>query len=149
MNIDPTVGRSLPEYPTLIGPATRAEVEGYPGWERLRGQGYSPDPAAIASIREQAAGVEVLVFIGTWCPDSKRHVPRFLKIVDQAGLSESQLRLYGVDRAIDDGGGHATRWNIQRVPTFIFLHQGRELGRVVENPSGTLEGDIARILATR
>jgi hypothetical protein len=146
MNVDATVGRPLPDYPPLTGLTSRAELEAHPGWQHLRGQGYAPDPAAIRSIRENAAGVDILLFVGTWCPDSRRHVPRFFKLMDQAGLPESQVTIYGVDRELDDGEGCAARWDVRHVPTIVFLRGGQELGRLVEAPAGTLEGDIARIL---
>jgi hypothetical protein len=31
---------------------------------------------------------------------------------------------------------------IKNVPTFIFYREGKEIGRIVENPSNTLESDI-------
>jgi hypothetical protein len=35
---------------------------------------------------------------------------------------------------------------VTRVPTFIFLRAGKEIGRVTERPITTLEQDIATIL---
>lgn len=133
--------------PALVGLASRAKLESHPGWERLRGQGYNPDPAAIAAIREQAADLQVMIFVGTWCPDSKRHVPRFLKLMDLAGIPETQITIHGLDRAKEGSDEQARRWQVAFVPTFIFLRHGQELGRIVEKPAGSLEGDVAAIVA--
>jgi thiol-disulfide isomerase/thioredoxin len=133
--------------PALTGLSSRAKLESHPGWEHLRGQGYHPDPAAVATIRGHATDLQVMVFVGTWCPDSKRHVPRLLKLLDLAGVTETQLIIYGLDHAGMESDERARTWQVRYVPTFVFLRKGRELGRVVESPTGTLEGDVAAIVA--
>jgi len=84
-------------------------------------------------------------------PDSRRELPRFFAIMDASGLPDSRLTMVGVDRTKKDAEGLAEKWSVTRVPTFVFLAGGGELGRVVERvPAGTtLEGEIARILAGR
>jgi thiol-disulfide isomerase/thioredoxin len=110
-----------------------------------------PDASAVAAIAAGADGATVLLVVGTWCPDSRREVPRFLAIMDAAGIRESQLTMVGVDRTKKDAEGLTEKWGITRVPTFVFLRNGQEIGRVVERtPAGaTLEGEIARVLAAK
>ncbi len=132
----------------LTGRLCRADLEACPGWEGAWAAAYNADAAALSAIRERARGLEVLVFVATWCPDSRREIPRFFKIIDQAGLGEVALTLIGLDLGKRDAEGLAAQWGIQAVPTFVFVRNGRELGRVVERATGTLEGDVARILAT-
>jgi thiol-disulfide isomerase/thioredoxin len=93
--------------------------------------------------------VDVLVFLGTWCGDSKREVPRFLKIADHAGISFQRIRLYGVDRSKKSTDGLTDRYNIVSVPTFIFLKDGVEIGRIVEHPEVSIEADMIAILANQ
>ncbi len=38
-------------------------------------------------------------------------------------------------------------WGVTLVPTFIFRVDGEELGRIIETPTGTLEGDAADLVA--
>jgi thiol-disulfide isomerase/thioredoxin len=101
----------------------------------------------VEMIRQANSGVHVLVFLGTWCSDSKREVPRFLRIVDAAGISMDRITLYALDRKKASPEGVEARYGIERVPTFIFLKKESELGRIVETPRTTLEGDILAILA--
>lgn len=103
------------------------------------------------AIKSNSPGVTVLLIMATWCPDSKRELPRFFAIMDGAGIAESQLTMVGVDRSKRDAEGLTEKWGITRVPTFVFLRDGQEVGRVVERvPSGaTLEGEIARILTAK
>ncbi len=131
----------------LNGRHTRAELEAYPGWERAWAEPYAANATQLAAIREHLAGVEVIVFTATWCPDCRREVPRFFAIADLAGLAEAQVTLVGLERTMRDSEGLAARWGVRAVPTFIFTRDGRELGRVVERPQTSLEADIARILA--
>ena len=133
--------------PPLTGVVTRADVESFDDvWRRLRAEDYEPDTAALATIRERSRDVEVFAVVATWCRDTRRDLPRFLKIADRAGWSTSAMTLLAVDRTKTDPGGEAVRRNVTRVPTFIFLRRGREIGRVVERPTTTPEQDIAQIL---
>jgi len=101
----------------------------------------------VDMIRQANAGVHVLVFLGTWCGDSKREVPRFLKLVDAAGISMDRITLHALDRKKTSPDGMEAGYGIERVPTFIFLKKEAEIGRIVETPRTTLEGDILTILA--
>lgn len=98
-------------------------------------------------IRQVNQGVDIVVFLGTWCPDSRRDVPHFLKITDQAGIPMSRITLYALDRQKKCPDGTANRYEIERVPTFVFVKGGDEVGRIVEHAKTTLEGDIVAILA--
>jgi thiol-disulfide isomerase/thioredoxin len=92
-------------------------------------------------------GVEILVVLGTWCGDSKREVPRFWKIADLAGIPPSAIKYYGVDRSKRSADGVTDTFRIEKVPTFIFVKQGMEIGRIVESPKNSIEEDMLVILA--
>ena len=103
-------------------------------------------PEFIPMIRQVREGVEVTVFFGGWCGDSKREVPRFLKLADESGFPKASIRLYALDRTKKSDDGLTDKFGIQRIPTFIFMKQGNEIGRITESPSTTLEGDVLTIL---
>ncbi len=98
-------------------------------------------------IAQADSGVTVLVFFGTWCPDSRREVPRFLKIADKTHMPAAQIKLYGLDRSKKSADGLTERYGIERVPTFIFQKGEEEIGRITEFPVTTIEGDMLSILA--
>ena len=135
----------------MLGHVTRAQVRAYAPWQPLFAEPYVPDPAVAAAIRAHSGGLTVLLVMGTWCPDSRREMPRFFAIMDGAGIGDAQLTMVGVDRTKKDAEGLTEKWGITRVPTFVFLRNGQEVGRVVERtPAGaTLEGEIARLLALK
>lgn len=105
------------------------------------------DENLTGMIHSLSEGVEVLVFYGQWCGDSKVQVPLFLRIAEKAEIPDGRIRYYALDRSKSSPDGLEKRYAIERVPTFIFLRDGKEIGRVVESPRTTLEGDIVAILA--
>lgn len=131
-----------------VGPLERSFMQEEAHWAYAAVYDSSRIAPEFTGLIGAAGGdVDYLVFLGTWCSDSRREVPRFLKIMDQAGITADRIRLYGVDRAKESGDGMAGRYAISRVPTFILLRGGEELGRIVEHPVTTLEGDLLDILS--
>ena len=104
-------------------------------------------PEFVSMIRSVCPGVDVTVFFGGWCPDSRREVPRFLRLADESGFPASSVKLYALDRTKKSSDGLTEKFGIERVPTFIFLKDGKEIGRITESPATTLEGDVLTILA--
>ncbi|MHB0857117.1 MAG: Fe-S-containing protein [Anaerolineae bacterium] len=131
----------------LTGSLTRAQIEALTEWQALPADSYVPEETSVATIREGLEDVQVLLFVGTWCGDSQREVPRFFDIMDQTGWPEDTVQIVGLDRTKKDAEGLTTEWGIEYVPTFVFLLNGTEIGRIVERPETTLEGDIADILS--
>ncbi len=113
---------------------------------RARYDTVSVDENLTGMIRSLSAGVDVIVFYGPWCSDSRGQVPVFLRIAEKAGIPERQVRYYALDRSKMSPDGLTDRYGIEKVPTFIFLSDGKEIGRIVESPRTTLEGDIVAIL---
>jgi thiol-disulfide isomerase/thioredoxin len=142
----PAAAARPPAPAPLVGHVTRAAVEGYETWRTLRAQDYTPDPAAVQTIAERGRDIEVVLILATWCPDSKREVPRFFKILDQAGIGLDRVTMVAVDRSKKDAEGLTVTHAVLRVPTFVFLRNGQEVGRVTERAVTTLEQDIAAIL---
>lgn len=91
--------------------------------------------------------VDVLVFLGTWCSDSRREVPSFYRVVDAIGFPQDRIRLYGLDRTKKSADGMTDRYAIERVPTFIFLKHEMEVGRITERPHTSIEADMLAIFA--
>lgn len=138
----------VPAPPPLLGHVTPAALKAYAPWAVLWEQPYVPDPAAVAVIKSGARNVTVLLVMGTWCPDSKRELPRYFATMDAAGLGDSMLTMVGVDRTKKDTEGLTERYEITRVPTFVFFRDGKEIGRFVERtPVGSsFEAEVAKIL---
>ena len=88
--------------------------------------------------------------MGTWCGDSKREVPKFYKLLDEAQFPLDRLTMVGVSRERanykQSPGGEEEGLHIARVPTFIFYKDGEEINRFVETPVQSLEEDVLQLL---
>lgn len=104
-------------------------------------QAFSPTPQDVA-LMQKLAGKEVLVLLGTWCHDSAREVPRLIKLLDESKVKLSKITFVTVGYDKRDEAGIALAHDLQYTPTFIIKHNGVEVNRVVENPSGTLAQDL-------
>jgi hypothetical protein len=97
---------------------------------------------AVAELRTPE--LSILGFIGTWCGDTHVLLPAFVKAMDLSGVSRTKLQLIALGR--DKKGPQTERFQITRLPTFVLLYNGREVGRITESPETTLCEDLERIL---
>lgn len=92
---------------------------------------------------------QIDIYLGTWCGDSQKWVPSFLKLWDELGLDRKQLSftaLYDGEEKYKQGpSGEEKGKKIHRVPTFIFKNSGEEYARIVETPRNDLKTDLAQI----
>ena len=120
----------------------------FASWYTPTYEAYTP-PAELPTWRNELQDVEVMVFLGTWCSDSQEWVPQFMHLWTALELPVENVQLIGLhdsDELRKQGpNGEEEGWNIEYVPTFIFLKGGEELGRIVEYPLTTLLGDLERI----
>lgn len=139
-------------YTFLLGEITASnfEAEPYQDWYGTNYENYMVDQSLVKLFKKKLKQHEILLFLGTWCGDSKREVPRMLKILEAANFPEEQLKIVALDRRKDNYkkglNGEEKGWNVQRVPTLILLKDGKEVNRIVERPIDSLEEDLLSIL---
>ena len=92
-------------------------------------------------------GVEIYMLFGTWCHDSKREVPRLLSLLNKLDVPENQINLIGLNFMKNDSQDRGKKFQIKKTPTFVFLRNQKEVGRIVEMPEISLEADLLKILA--
>lgn len=109
-------------------------------------QAYKTDSAKIDALKALTEPTEVVVIIGTWCPDCHRETPRFMRIIEQANNPNIKVSYIGVDRAKQDPEGLSANYEFTRIPTFIVMQKGEEIGRIIERPTVSLEADLVGIL---
>jgi len=111
---------------------------------------YTPDVATINSLKESLATYTITAFMGTWCGDSKREIPRLYKILEATQFPLDRLTIIAVARNAENykqsPGGEHEGMNIHRVPTIILYKDGKEVNRIVESPVVSLEEDMLAIL---
>lgn len=134
--------------PMLVGVTDRSafELPDFSEWYNNEYIGYESDEFIIGQIKELSASIDIQIFMGTWCSDSRREVPRFLKILNVSEFNQNKLQIINVDRQKESPTHEERNKNIEFVPTFIIKKNGNEIGRIVEFPIITLESDLLYIL---
>jgi len=119
----------------------------YSAWYNKGFDNYTPDSEPINKLFDiDKSGLAIKIVMGTWCPDSRREVPRFMKVLDSWHFPADKVTFIGVDNAKNSPVGEYIKLDIQRVPTFIIYKNNIEAGRIIENPTTSLEQDIVNIL---
>lgn len=115
-------------------------------WFKNGMDAYTPDNDAVAFLQRESGNFSVIIYGGTWCSDTQELLPKFYKVAHDADLDINAIKLYGLDA--DKLGLNKVKPenNIENVPTFIILKDGKEIGRIVETVRSSIEKDIVRIL---
>ena len=133
--------------PMLCGEISRAALEtdsNYAEWFKPEYENYQVNASLLPKL--DLEDVQAIIILGTWCSDTKRELPRFFKILDASQFDSADVTLYAVNREKKAEGVDLSSYAVERVPTFVFFRRGREIGRIVESPSATLEDDMVEIL---
>lgn len=119
----------------------------YRTWFESQYNNYKVDSKTLSKIGAVPKEVHLLIFMGTWCGDSQTQVPRFYKILDSLNFDESNLALINLNRKKTSPGNEEQGMNIEYIPTFIFIKNNKEIGRIIESPVQSLEEDLYAILS--
>ena len=91
--------------------------------------------------------ISIKIFMGTWCHDSKREVPRLYKILDELYYDYENFEIIGLTKDKKGYFQDYATFGITNTPTIIFYRNDMEIGRIIEEPKGSLEDQMARIIA--
>lgn len=138
--------------PLEVGEMTTARLlERVPEYAEQRDQ-YAPDLTVLEMMKSYVQATDrVEIYMGTWCPDSLREIPKYLRIVDdlrsQFGV-EIPTTFYALDRSKQSPPELIAGKGVDKVSTFIYYRGDQELGRIVEKPQSPLfEDDLLAIVA--
>ena len=133
----------------LVGTASldSLKVTPFAQWYGANREAYEPNADMVAELKPLLKDVHIVLLLGTWCKDSRREVPRFVKIVEEAGYNPDDVEVIAVDRNKTTPGQFEDGLELIQVPTFIFYRNGEEAGRIVEFPIEELETDMQKILS--
>jgi hypothetical protein len=134
----------------LLGyfPGERLEMPPYSEWFLKGYDSYHLNSGVVNKLADISKnGITIKIVLGTWCPDSRREVPRFMRILDIWEFPMEKVTFIGVDNAKLSPVGEYEGLHIERVPTFVFYKNNIELGRIIENPVSSLEQDMVNILS--
>ncbi len=138
--------------PKLIGIIRRAELEKepYKAWFTAQYDHYTVQTGIIAPFASKLRQKQIIIFMGTWCGDTRREIPRFLRILDEMNFPSENLKLVCLDNETpfykQCPGNPEKGLGIHRVPTVLVMDNGTEAGRITEFPVISLEQDLTNIL---
>jgi tetratricopeptide (TPR) repeat protein len=137
--------------PMLIGLCSKSSLmrEPYRIWYEPNYNAYTPDSLILKKVKPNIENDTYTIFMATWCGDSQNQVPKFLKILRQLNIPQTNYKIVMVDNASDrykqSPSHEEVGQNIFRVPTFVVSRNGKEIGRIIENPVESLEKDLSKI----
>ena len=138
------------EYTDIIGVFERKELSNNPHaeWFNQNYSDYNLDKKTLDKLKPLFEDIEITVFMGTWCSDSRKEIPVFFKLIDKLRINENSIELIGMTLEKTTPDSLELNQNLINVPTFIFKKDGKEINRIVEFPLETIEKDILEILTT-
>jgi hypothetical protein len=107
---------------------------------------YEIDSSTAASCKNKLDSIKITVVMGTWCSDSRRVVPKFLRILDYLKFPDDKVSIIAVGRDKKGRANETEGLKIKVVPTIIFYKNDVEIGRILEFPKESLEKDMLKIL---
>ena len=114
-------------------------------WFPKQYDAYHPDLNGFNSANLKQ--ISIKIFMGTWCHDSKREVPRLYKILDELYYDYENFEIIGLTKDKKGYFQDYATFGITNTPTIIFYRNDMEIGRIIEEPKGSLEDQMARIIA--
>ncbi len=118
-------------------------------WKKIYEEFIADDSLIEALASKTGENLKIDVYLAFWCGDSKRNVPPFLKIVEKINKLDNNLAVnyYTVKRKPTRKTKYfVEELKVERVPTFIFYRDGKEIGRIIENPQKSLIEDFLEII---
>ena len=145
-------GEPPPLEPFLLGPVEWDELAELSGWQEEY-DASEPDPAALERLGSATESYRIVTVLGSWCHDSRREVPRLVKVLDQLETPVFTHEMIGVDRTrrIDDpevASFAGIERTVDLVATIVvFDDAGAEIGRVVETAEKPIEELLEEFIA--
>lgn len=137
----------------LLGQSTYERLNEAPfnQWYSSNENNYSAQKEDLETLKKSFNQIDsITVFMGTWCGDSKREVPRLTKTLKAIDFDFDKLKIICVNNAYNNykqsPENEQAGQNIHRVPTIILHNNKNEVGRIVEEPIVTMEKDLVAII---
>jgi thiol-disulfide isomerase/thioredoxin len=156
-----TKGQTLREF-EYIDAKGRTQMAGLVSLNHLKAEPYSKwfqkgyleyfvEDKKAKKLGKYLKDMDIQVFMGTWCGDSKREIPRLVRVLEVARIDPARVNYICVysepeRRNISPTMEQKGR-NIHHVPTIILFKDGKEVGRVIESPLSSLEDDLLDIVS--
>lgn len=135
--------------PMLYGHVTKSDYLQAPfnDWFESNYDDYSVTrTAGWKNLKSKLDQYKITIYMATWCGDSRREVPRLIKILEALDYDMIKLDIVAMNQLKQDKNRQERGESIHRVPTLILTKNGKEKGRIVESPIESLEVDLHQII---
>jgi tetratricopeptide (TPR) repeat protein len=126
----------------------------YDAWFKKNYADYKPTPSVIEQLKTlKIKDFNIKIFFGTWCGDTKREMPRLLKVLDEMGFPKEKITFVAV--SMEDSTRKQSKnreergYNIFRVGCYIIEKNGVEANRIYEYPVLSMERDLLAIFSNQ
>ena len=92
-------------------------------------------------------GLSIKILFGTWCHDSQREIPKFLRFLENINMNSEMISLIGLNYQKNEPLNRGKIFNIKNTPTIIFFRNEEEIGRIEETPKLFIPG-VGQIAVT-
>ena len=123
----------------ILGESKRQSLQEPPfaSWFIKNYSEYQLDSNTCDVLKGKLAHKKLEIFMGTWCGDSRREVPRMFRILDYCQVKPSQVKLVmlGNSDTLYKQSPEHEEWGLEihRVPDLIVYDHQKEIGRIVED----------------
>ena len=91
--------------------------------------------------------LSIKILFGTWCHDSQREIPKFLRFLENINMNSEMISLIGLNYQKNEPLNRGNIFNIKNTPTIIFFRNEEEIGRIEETPKLFIPG-VGQIAVT-
>jgi thiol-disulfide isomerase/thioredoxin len=137
--------RVQPE-PPLVGDISYDKLRAAKPDYVFAAKSYTPDAKAMAALSKVGADTQIELFFGSWCSHCQHWVPRLMRVIDDAKNSHIQVNVHAMSEDQSQPEDSIRQYDVSKTPTFVIVQNGKELGRIEEEPLISVEADLVRIL---
>ena len=140
---DSLKGKDLEGNEILLGEINIDQLKEY---TKHWSSNYNPNSDILAKIKPLIKKRGIVLIMGTWCEDSEREIPGFIKILESINYDIKKMRIIAVDENKITPNFIEKDYELINIPTIIFYDNKNEINRIVEFPIKSIEEDILDIL---
>ncbi|RAJ03933.1 hypothetical protein LX64_02810 [Chitinophaga skermanii] len=107
---------------------------------------YQPNDKAVDYLKSNNTKYKIVAITGTTDDNSKKLLPAFYKTMILSSWPDDNIELYAADDKLQTGDNKGQSFKAKKLPTFVVLKEGKEVGRVAGDINESIEKDLAVII---
>lgn len=119
----------------LRGYFSTVEFKNQCRWKHPVNERYKPkkrNQSYLDSLQTIKDSVDLKLFVGTWCSDSRKLVPKFFQLMPKLPIRD--VLIISIDTTKRDSNNLVATYQVDSIPMFIFFRNNAEIGRIKVKP---------------